>query len=178
MTEARITRAVVHQELDRVRLDLHVLAESASREDLRRGTNGTRWNNRQLLFHMLFGYLVVRTLLPLVRTLGRLPDQLGAVFARLLNVGTRPFHVVNYFAACGGALIFTGARMTRRADRTIDSLQRRLDRETDAALALGMNFPPGWDPFFKEWMTLLEVYHYATQHYDFHRRQLTLGDAS
>lgn len=32
-------------------------------------------------------------------------------------------------------------------------------------------------PYFRDYMTLLEVYHYPTQHYDHHRRQLTLGGA-
>jgi hypothetical protein len=36
-----------------------------------------------------------------------------------------------------------------------------------------MHFPPGWDPFFEETMTLAEVYHYATQHFDFHKSQLS-----
>ena len=30
--------------------------------ELRKPTDGTRWNNEQLLFHMLFGYLLVRNL--------------------------------------------------------------------------------------------------------------------
>jgi len=173
---AYVTRAAVHEELERVRLDLRTLAESASPEALSRGSNGTRWTNRQLLFHMLFGYLVVRTLIPLVRTFGRLPDGASRTFARVLNAGTRPFHVVNYFGGCGGALVFSGRRLTAQADRTIGSLHRQLDRETDRALSHGMHFPPDRDPFFKDRMTLLEVYHYATQHYDFHRRQLTLDD--
>jgi hypothetical protein len=37
-----------------------------------------------------------------------------------------------------------------------------------------MRFPTRWDPFFTDVMTLTDVYHYATQHFDFHRRQLTL----
>jgi hypothetical protein len=37
-----------------------------------------------------------------------------------------------------------------------------------------MPFPPRWDPFFTDHMTLLAVYHYPAQHYGFHRRQLTL----
>ena len=40
-----------------------------------------------------------------------------------------------------------------------------------------MHFPVGWDPDFKDFMTLLEVYHYATQHHHHHRRQLTLASA-
>lgn len=37
---------------------------------LRRRSNGTRWTTRQLLFHMVFGYVVVRTLMPLVTPSG------------------------------------------------------------------------------------------------------------
>jgi hypothetical protein len=32
-----------------------------------------------------------------------------------------------------------------------------------------------WDPFFKDTMTLADVYHFPTQHFEFHRRPLTLG---
>ena len=28
---------------------------------------------------------------------------------------------------------------------------------------------------FKDFMTLADLYHYPTQHFDFHQRQLTLG---
>ncbi len=37
-----------------------------------------------------------------------------------------------------------------------------------------MHFPPSWDPFFKDSMSLYDVYRYATQHFDFHQ-QLTLA---
>jgi hypothetical protein len=37
-----------------------------------------------------------------------------------------------------------------------------------------MRFPVDWDPFFQPTMTLEQVYHYGTLHYDFHRSQLTL----
>jgi hypothetical protein len=40
-----------------------------------------------------------------------------------------------------------------------------------------MHFPVGWDPYFRDFMTLRDVFHYPTQHYDHHRRQLTLGTA-
>lgn len=167
-------RQSIHEELDRARAEFHALVSGASPEELRRGTAGTRWTNQQLLFHMLLGYLVVRALLGLVRLFGRLPDGFGRRFARLLDAGTRPFHVVNYLGSCGGALVFRGARLTGRFDRTVAALHRHLDRETDAALARGMHFPVGWDPFFAERMSLLDVYHYGTVHFDFHRDQLTL----
>ena len=36
-----------------------------------------------------------------------------------------------------------------------------------------MHFPIAWDPYFKDIMTVADVYDYPTQHYDHHRRQLT-----
>ena len=63
---------------------------------------------------MLFGYLIVRALLPLVRFLGRLLDGVSRVFAAGLNACRKPFHVVNYLGSCGGALVFRGPRLTRK----------------------------------------------------------------
>ena len=36
-----------------------------------------------------------------------------------------------------------------------------------------MSYPTPWDPFVQPTMTLADVYHYPTQHFDFHRRQLS-----
>jgi hypothetical protein len=166
-------RQAIHEELEQARVTFHDLLARASAEDLRRSTDGTRWTNAQMLFHMLFGYMIVKRLLPLVRLLGRLPDGFSRAFARTLNAATRPFHTINYLGSCGGALVFHDERLARKFDRTIASLHRDLDRETDAALALRMHFPTGWDPFFRDTMSVLEVYHYGTQHFEFHKHQLT-----
>ena len=175
MEGARASRQAVHAELERARVEFASLVERAGPADLRRTTDGTRWTNQQMLFHMLFGYLIVRALLGLVRMFGRLPDSWSSVFAAGLNAGTRPFHLVNYLGSCGGALVFRGPRLVAKFDRTIASLHRHLDAETDAALGRVMHFPTGWDPFFTDRMSLLDVYHYGTQHFDFHARQLTLS---
>jgi DinB superfamily len=167
-------RRAIHEELERARATIHELAAGASAGDLRRRSSGTRWTNQQLLYHMLFGYMVVRALLPLVRVFGHLPDAASRVFARVLNATTPGFHVVNYLGSCAGARVFHGSRLNALADRVIASLHRDLDRETDESLQRGMHFPVGWDPFFRDWMTLGEVYHYATEHFDYHHTQLTL----
>ena len=41
-----------------------------------------------------------------------------------------------------------------------------------------MHFPTGWDPFFTDRMSLADVYHHGTQHFDFHARQLALSRES
>lgn len=169
-----MTRQEVHEELERVRADFHRLVANAGPADLRRATNGTRWTNQQLLWHMAFGYLIVQRLLPLVRMFGRLPPRFGRGFATALNAARRPFHLINYLGGCGGALAFRGPRLTRRLDRTLDQLHRRLEAETDESLDLRMHFPADWDPFFHDTMTVEQVYRYGTRHYDFHRTQLTL----
>jgi hypothetical protein len=34
-----------------------------------------------------------------------------------------------------------------------------------------MAYPVRWDPYFRDVMTLVDIYHYPTQHFEFHRRQ-------
>lgn len=41
-----------------------------------------------------------------------------------------------------------------------------------------MAAPASWDPYFTERMNLAQLYHYATLHFDHHRRRLTLTDDS
>jgi hypothetical protein len=171
---ATLNRAAVRAEMEQARLDFHRLVDEASRADLRKPSDGTRWTNQQLLFHMLLGYLVVRALLILVRAFGLLPDRASKAFAWLLNTARRPFHLINYLGSCAGARIIPPARMPGMLDRITAALQGRLQREADAALDRGMRYPTSWDPFFTSYMTLADLYRYPTQHYRYHRQQLTL----
>ena len=164
----------IDAELRQAQAEFHELITNASPEDLRRLTDGTRWTNRQLLFHMVLGYGIVRTLLPLVRTLGRLGHSRG--FAATLNAGRRPFHWINYVGPCVAARLLTPPVMTALLDRIIGSLRRRLAAETERNLALSMHMPTSWDPYFTPTMSVLDVYHFGTQHFDHHRRQLTLPE--
>jgi hypothetical protein len=168
------SRSEIHQELNLACERFHALLRDATASDLRRRSDGTRWNNRQLLFHMLFGYLIVRRLLPLVRFFGRQPGHVSQTFATMLNSATKPFHVVNYLGSWGGGTVLTRRRMHLMMDHSITALQRHLTAETEVALQRRMHFPLGWDPFFRETMTLQDVYHYGTQHFDYHRNQLRL----
>lgn len=169
-----IDERAVHAELERARATFRSLVESAMPESLERQSDGTKWTNQQLLFHMLFGYLVVLRLLPLVRLFAHLPAGYSRRFSAILNALTVPYDRINYLGSCGGALVFKGPRLLRRFDRSIAALHAKLDRETDQTLEGRMHFPVRWDPFFTDTMTLLDVYHFGTQHFDFHRRQLTL----
>jgi hypothetical protein len=168
-------RAAICAEMEQARRDFRDLLAQADSVSLRRPSDGTRWTNQQLLFHMLFGYLVVRALLVLARAFGRLPLRASRVFARMLDAACRPFHLVNYLGSCAGARIIPATRMPVMLDHVIGVLQRRLRRETCAALGRGMYYPTSWDPFFAEYMTLAQIYHYPTQHFRYHQQQLALG---
>jgi hypothetical protein len=167
-------REVIHQEMEAARASFHQLIADAAGADLRRPSSGTRWTNKQLLFHMLLGYLILRALRLLVRLFGRLPDGVSRAYARLLNKATRPFDAVNYAGSWLGGSVLTTRRMEVMFDRVITKLHRRLDTESDADLARGMHYPTRWDPFFTDYMTLADVYRFPTRHFHFHRRQLSI----
>ncbi|MBC2644893.1 MULTISPECIES: DinB family protein [unclassified Rhodococcus (in: high G+C Gram-positive bacteria)] len=175
MADQEVDRAEIAADLERARRSLHELLDSASPQDFDRRSNGTRWTNEQLLFHMVFGYMVVRRLLVLVRILSRLPDRIGRRFAQALDAATPVFHEINYLGSCAAATVFNRHRMGRQCDRVIARLQRSLARESETDLQRSMDFPVRWDPFFTESMTLEQVYRYPGKHFDFHRAQLTLG---
>jgi hypothetical protein len=171
-------RDATRAEMDQARQDFRDLVGRATAADLRRPSDGTRWTNQQLLFHMLLGYLVTRALLPLARLFGRLPSPASTAFGRTLDSVHGPFHVINYLGSCAVGLIIPPARMPGMLDRVTAALQRRLQQESDADLGRRMRFPVTWDPYFTRWMTLAELYRYPTRHYRHHRQQLTLPDTA
>ncbi|MDO3634579.1 DinB family protein [Mycolicibacterium arseniciresistens] len=171
-----IDRAVIATDLARAQSEFHRLLARAERHgawDQR--TNGTHWTNEQLLFHMVFGYMVVQRLLILVKIMSRLPDRISRGFAAALNAASRPFHVINYYGSCAAARVYNRRRMGAKMDRVAAALKRKLSRESDEMLHRGMPFPTRWDPFFKDYMTLEDIYCYPGQHFDFHKRQLAIG---
>lgn len=169
-------RRAITADLERARVEFHRLVVEADHNDAWvKPTDGTRWNTEQLLFHMVFGYMVVQRLLILVRVFGRLPDGVSRVYAQILDAANGPFHAVNYYGSCAAASFYDRRRMGAKMDRVVTSLQCSLAREGEDVLRLGMHFPARWDPFFKQYMTLEEVYRYPGQHFDFHKEQLILA---
>jgi hypothetical protein len=171
---ASVDRHAIVNEMDQARQTFHRLLDQATDTSLRRKSNGTKWTNEQLLFHMLFGYLITRALLILVLIFGRLPDGASKAFAQLLDAIHGPFHLINYLGSCAGARVIPYSHMRGRFDEVIAALERSLERERDSTLRRGMHYPTTWDPFFTAYMTLADLYRYPTQHFNYHRKQLTL----
>lgn len=175
MTVDAVDREAIYGELRRARVTFRLLVEDARPDDLARASDGTRWTNQQLLFHMLLGYLIMRALIALAVVFADLPESANRAFARLLDAASTPFDLVNYLGSCAGAKVFSRGLMVRKLDRVTMALEQQLRAETSGRLRLGMHYPTRWDPFFKDFMTLADLYHYPAQHFDFHQRQLTLG---
>jgi hypothetical protein len=169
------SRGDIRDELDRVRAEFRALIANSTPADLKRTSNGTRWTNRELLFHMMFGYLITRNLRYLFAIMSRAPERVQRGFAATLDAATRPFNLVNYWGSRFGGRVLSLDRMARWSDGVINSLQRSLDAETETSLRRDMVFPTRWDPYFKPQMTRQDLYHYPTLHFDHHRRQLTIG---
>jgi hypothetical protein len=128
-TTMPFSRASVAVEYERASREFHALLSSSSRVDLKAPSLRTRWTNEELLFHMLFGYMILWTLLGLVRFVSRMPAPVGRGFARVLNAFTRPFDIV-------------------------ELLEISMGCETELNLDRGMPYPTRWDPFFTEFMSL------------------------
>jgi DinB superfamily len=177
-TSQALDRHQIRDEL-RQRLDtFHAILDVATARELQKPSNGTRWNNEELLFHMLFGYIVVVALIRIIKVFGLLPRRATKPFAELLNACTRPFNAINYWGArLGTQYYYNHTRMGPKFDRVVASLTTALDQTSEASLRRGMRYPTRWDPFFKDYMTLADLFHYPTQHFDFHQRQLTLDPA-
>ncbi|MHA7653632.1 DinB family protein [Mycobacterium sp. ML4] len=161
-----------------MRADFHYLLSVVGEDEWDSATSETKWTNEQLLFHMVFGYMVVLRLLSLVRIFGRLPDAFSRNYARMLNSAAQPFHLINYYGTCLAASFYNRNRMGAKMDRTIGSLQRRIAGLDDTELRRGMFFPTRWDPYFREYMSLADVCWYPGRHYGYHRRQLRLSNGS
>ena len=167
--------ATIHAEMERARGEFHALIAKSSPADLAWLSNGTRWTKRELLFHMLLGYLVTRNVIALVKAVSRLPTPVQRGFAATLNAGTRPFDHINYWGSRAAGRALTPRHMLGWFDRVVSSLHRHLDHESPAALQRRMPFPSRWDPYFADWMSLADAYHYPTLHFDHHERQLTVN---
>jgi len=154
--------------------DFDRLVANAADDLLDAPTAGTKWTNRELLFHLWFGQRIARVFIPLIGGFSRLPPGASRGWARLLAAATRPYEWVNYAAGKLGGR-FVPPHVTRRwMHRDTDSILRWADRASTKDLSRGMSVPPSWDPYFLPWMSRADLLEWAPKHYHHHRAQLTL----
>jgi len=143
-------------------------------EQLDAPTAGTRWTNRELLFHLWFGQRITRAFLALIGGFSRLPPSASRVWAQILTAATRPYEWINYAASAAGGRTVPLETTRRWMHNDTRAILRWADRATDADLGRGMSVPLRWDPYFLPWMNRADLLEWAPKHYRHHRSQLTI----
>lgn len=165
----------VRDDLVWVAVDFASLLRSAQADELDAPSVGTRWTNRQLLFHMLLGQRITRILIAVVGGFSRLPRGASNSFSRVLAAFTRPYNELNWLGGVVGGGINSSASMRRQMDRVTNSILNWYDRADTQALHRGMAIPSSWDPYFTPWMDRADLLRWAPRHYRHHRGQLSLA---
>ncbi len=166
-------RDEIRSELESARSTFHELLNSLSDKDLQKKSHNPGWTNREILFHMLLGFIVIDMLLPMVKMFGRLPPVYSKIFANILNFSTPVFNVVNAFGARMGGRIFSKHFLEKKFDGVIQNLLKKLEVVKNDEWEQGMYYPNKWDGLFGEYMTIKKLFHYPTTHFKFHREQLS-----
>ncbi len=121
----------IRNELESARSSFYSLLDSLSTEDLHRPSLNPGWTNGEILAHMLFGFIIVRVLLPMARAWGRLPRWSSKPFAWLLNLCTEPFNWFNALGARMQGKVFTNKRLRKLYDWVYVSLLAEVESIRD-----------------------------------------------
>lgn len=154
--------------------DFSGIVQNALALELDRPTNGTRWTNRQLLFHMVLGQNIALSAIPLLGLFSRLPPAASRNWSRLLEACTGPYNWINWAGSAAAGQVLTPQGMLRMMDKTTRTIVNCYDLANEEALERGMTMPASWDPYFTPWMNRRDILTWAPNHYRHHRRQLTL----
>lgn len=157
-----------------VSADFEMLISRSTPGALEAPSNGTRWTNRELLFHMWFGQRIARVLIPMIGGFSRLPPPVSRRHAQLLTAMSRPYEWVNYAGSVAGARVGGLDRARRWMAHDTAAILRWADTASDDDLARGMSVPARWDPYFTPWMSRRDLLEWAPKHYRHHRAQLTI----
>ena len=174
MTEPSLPepRAAVAAELEEARREFHEMLASLSPQDWGRPSGNRAWTNGQLLFHVMFGFLLVPRLWRIMQLFGRLPADWSRTFARVLDYTTPLYNRVNGVLPRLGGRAYDQKSLARAYDRIHAQILRRLSsiRETDWGRV--MHYPTRWDPRFSEVMRMGDLPRWAVAHLRHHRTQL------
>src|SRR5262245_30952366 len=131
----------IRDELEATGGQFHALFGSLSAADWDEPSRNRAWTNGQLIFHMLFAFMLIPSLFRLVRFWSHLPDRYSRALARVLALSTPLFNRVNALGPRGQAAIFG----RRRAESIYDSVHRSMLRKVDSIVdddwGRGMNYP-------------------------------------
>ncbi|HSE47146.1 MAG TPA: DinB family protein [Gemmatimonadales bacterium] len=165
-------KRAIKAELEAARQEFHAVAASFSPRDWNRQSLNPGWTNREILFHMTLGFLLLPVLVTMVGLWAYLPTRYGKAFANMLNWSTPAFNVVNGIGPRLASRVFYGPRLERLYDRRHRAILRKLARVEEHRLQTRMPYPSRWDPLFEDYMTIEKLFAYPIRHFRFHLGQL------
>jgi len=160
------------RELEDSKRRFHDLTRDLSGEDLRRQSFNPGWTNGEIFAHILFGYIILNALLPLVSFFTLIPPVFGKAFAGVLDFFAGPFNGINALGARGQGIVFKGDLLVRWFDGTVEKLVRKARATKEFGWSQGMYYPVKWDPNFDAFMTREKLFRYSTKHFGFHVNQI------
>jgi hypothetical protein len=166
------TRDAIRAELESARASFHALLGSLTGEDWSRQSLNPGWTNGEILVHIFLAFQLTVPLVPLTRLWGRLPRGSSRVFARTLDALTGPFNWLNALGARAQGRTVTRDRIGGLYDEVHFSVIKTLGSIRDEEWQRGMYYPTKWDPSFKDFMTLEDVYRYVLVHFNLHLAQI------
>jgi hypothetical protein len=165
----------VRAELLWIAADFRKIVQDVLADELDRPSNGTRWTNRQLLFHLVLGQNIALAAIPLLGLFSRLPPSASRNWSRLLGACAGPYNWVNWAGSAAAGQVLKPESMMRMMDRTTRTIVDWYDRAGAETLNRGMTMPTSWDPYFQPWMDRRAIFAWARKHYRHHRAQLSLS---
>jgi hypothetical protein len=175
-TEVQPLKDDLRATLESARSTFHMLIESISEDDLRRKSNNPGWTNGQILFHMAFGFILLPSLVRMIRFWALFPTGYSRPFAAVLDASTPAFNWINGLGPRFGARVYSGPALARKYDRTHARILKILDSTRPQDMALGMHYPKRWDPLFDGYLTLERLFRYPADHLRSHVAQLSRRD--
>ncbi len=156
---------MIRNKYKQVQLSFHNILGDMQRRDFQARSLNPGWTNLEILVHMTFGFVILIALLPLARAWGRLPRSSSKWFAGLLNALTRPFNWINKGGAHFQAKVVSPDRLGRLFDRSISTLMKKSALIHKEEWTRGMYYPNRWDPNFKPFMSIADLFHYPVEHF-------------
>ena len=171
-TDPAIPRARLRADLVAARLEFRAMVNAVSDRAWAEPSLNPGWSNGQLLFHVLFGFILVLPLSRLLVFFGHLPDVCSRSFAGALNLSTQVVNRINVLGPRIGARLLDRATIMNKFDHVHGAVVARLDRARARDWTLTMRYPTRWDPRFHTQMRLADLFQYPVDHLRHHRSQL------
>lgn len=153
-------REAIRLELEATKDRFHELLDSLSAEDLAKPSSNPAWTIAQVVYHMSVAPRFLPSDVALIRRSGRMPKPPAFLF-----------HTLNVWLARWGARKATHRSLGDQYDKAHARTTEALATIREDEWQLGADYP-GWDPMLAGYVTLEDLFHYPTRHFEAHAKEI------